>query len=63
MDFTEIECEGVDWIHVAQKIDQWQALVSFVTNLVSMLHVDFIIERLFTTQEGLCSAEFRVLQL
>jgi hypothetical protein len=33
MDFKEIRWEGMDWIHLAQVKDQWQALVSFIMNL------------------------------
>jgi hypothetical protein len=33
MDLREIGWEGVDWIHVAQDRDQWQALVNMVMNL------------------------------
>jgi hypothetical protein len=30
----EIECEAVDWIHMAQEMDQCQALVNGVKNLL-----------------------------
>jgi hypothetical protein len=33
MDLMEIEWEGVDWIHLAQDIDQWQDPVNTVMNL------------------------------
>jgi hypothetical protein len=33
IDFREIGWEGVDWIHVPQYRDQWQALVNMVMNL------------------------------
>jgi hypothetical protein len=33
MDLREIGWEGVDWIHLAQDRDQWQALVNMVMNL------------------------------
>jgi hypothetical protein len=33
MDFTEIGLESVDWIHLAQDKDWWQALVNTVMNL------------------------------
>jgi hypothetical protein len=33
MDLREIEWEGVDWMHLAQLRDQWQALVDMVLNL------------------------------
>jgi hypothetical protein len=33
LDFREMGWEGVDWIHLAQYRDQWQALVSTVMNL------------------------------
>jgi hypothetical protein len=33
MDFREIGCEGVDWIHLAQDRDQWQAVVNTVMKL------------------------------
>jgi hypothetical protein len=29
----EMEWEGVDWIHLAQDLDQWQAVMSTVMNL------------------------------
>jgi hypothetical protein len=35
MDLGEIECEGVDWMHVAQDGDQWWAVTKTVTNLWS----------------------------
>jgi hypothetical protein len=33
MDFTEIGREVVDWIHLAQDKDQWQALINTVIEL------------------------------
>jgi len=33
MDLREIWWEGVDWMHLAQDRDQWQALVKMVMNL------------------------------
>jgi hypothetical protein len=33
MDLRETGWEGVDWIHLAQERDKWQALVNTVTNL------------------------------
>jgi hypothetical protein len=33
MDFREIGWEGVDWILLAQHIDQWRALVNTIMNL------------------------------
>jgi hypothetical protein len=33
MDVREIGLEGVDWFHLAQGRDQWQALVNTVMNL------------------------------
>jgi hypothetical protein len=33
MDFREIGWEGVDWIHLAQDRDQWQAVVNMIMNL------------------------------
>jgi hypothetical protein len=33
MDLQEMECEGMDWIDVAQDRDRWQALVNAVMNL------------------------------
>jgi hypothetical protein len=32
MDLWEIKLEGVDWIHLAQDKDQWQAAVNTVMN-------------------------------
>jgi hypothetical protein len=32
MDFTEIGCKGVDWIHLAQDMVQWQDTVNTVIN-------------------------------
>jgi hypothetical protein len=29
----EVECGGVDWIHLAQVRDQWRAVVNTVMNL------------------------------
>jgi hypothetical protein len=33
MDLKEVECEGMDWIELAQDRDRWLALVSAVMNL------------------------------
>jgi hypothetical protein len=33
MDVREIWWEGVDWIHLAQDVDQWWALLNTVMNL------------------------------
>jgi hypothetical protein len=33
MDLREIECGDEDWIHLAQDMDRWGALVSTVMNL------------------------------
>jgi hypothetical protein len=33
MDLREIGWEGVEWMHLAQDRDQWQALVNVVMNL------------------------------
>jgi hypothetical protein len=33
MDFREIGWEDVDWMHLDQDVDQWQALVNMVMNL------------------------------
>jgi hypothetical protein len=33
MEFKEIGCEGVDWIHGAQYKNQWRTFVSTVMNL------------------------------
>jgi len=33
MDLREIGWEGVDWTHLAEDRDQWQALVNMVMNL------------------------------
>jgi hypothetical protein len=33
MDLTEIELDGMDWIHLAQDMDQWMAFVNTVTNV------------------------------
>jgi hypothetical protein len=33
MDLREVEWEGVDWIHLAQDRNKWQALVNTVMNL------------------------------
>jgi len=33
MNLTEIVWESVDWIHLAQDMDQWQDLVNMVMNL------------------------------
>jgi hypothetical protein len=32
MELMEIRWEGVDWVHLAQERDQWQALVNMVMN-------------------------------
>jgi hypothetical protein len=32
MDVREIRWKGMDWIHLAQNRDQWQALVNTVMN-------------------------------
>jgi hypothetical protein len=33
MDFREIAVEGVDWIHLALRRDQWRTLVNTAMNL------------------------------
>jgi hypothetical protein len=33
LDLREIGSEGVDWMHLAQDRDQWQALVNRVMNI------------------------------
>jgi hypothetical protein len=33
MDLREIEWDGMDWIDLAQDMDQWRALVNSVMNL------------------------------
>jgi hypothetical protein len=33
MDLQEVECEGVDWIDVAQDRDRWRVFVNDVMNL------------------------------
>jgi len=33
MDFRKIGWEGVDWMHLAQNGDQWQAVVYTIMNL------------------------------
>jgi len=40
MDLKEIACEGVDWIHPAQDMSQWHALVNMVMNLSVPLKVE-----------------------
>jgi hypothetical protein len=32
MDFEEIGCEAVDWIHLALDLDRWRAVVNMVLN-------------------------------
>jgi hypothetical protein len=33
IDLREMECEGVDWMHLAQDREQWRVLVNTVMNL------------------------------
>jgi len=33
MDLTELGCEDVNWIHLAQDRDQWQGVMNAVMNL------------------------------
>jgi hypothetical protein len=39
MDFGEIECESVEWMHLTQDRDQWRAVVNTVMNLQVPLKV------------------------
>jgi hypothetical protein len=41
MELTEIEWEGVDWIHFAQDSDQWRILVNEVMKLRLVISVGF----------------------
>jgi hypothetical protein len=34
IDHREIECDGLDWIDLAQDREQWRALVNTVMNLL-----------------------------
>lgn len=34
LDLKEIECEDVDWIHLAHERDQWRVLVDNVMGVV-----------------------------
>jgi hypothetical protein len=43
MDLREMVLEGVDWMHLAQDRDRWQALVNMIMNLwVSQKVGDFL---------------------
>jgi hypothetical protein len=33
MDFREVGCGGVDWMHLDQNTDQWQAVVNMIMDL------------------------------
>jgi hypothetical protein len=33
MDFKEVECGGMNWIHLAEDRDRWQALLNAVMKL------------------------------
>jgi hypothetical protein len=33
VDITEIDCDGMDWIDLAQDREQWRALLNTVINL------------------------------
>jgi hypothetical protein len=33
MDLQEVECEGMDWVGLAQDTDRWQAILNVVLNL------------------------------
>jgi hypothetical protein len=49
----------VDWINLAQNVDQWRAVVNTMMMLRVVLKVEFswLSERLLVFQEGLCSVE------
>jgi hypothetical protein len=56
VDFREIGWDGVNWIDMAQKRDQWRALVNTVFNLLVPSNAGKILSVCTTTpQEGLSS--------
>jgi hypothetical protein len=51
--------ELVNWIHLAQYRDQWQAFENTVMNIQVPLkmEISWLAEQLLASQEGLCSME------
>jgi hypothetical protein len=62
MDLREIGLDGMDWIDLAQDIDQWRAFVNTLMKLGlhKMLGISLVAAQLTASQEGLSSVSERV---
>jgi len=60
MDLGVIGWEDVEWMHLAQNNDRWQALLNTVMNLSSIKGREFrelLSDLLLACQESLCSTD------
>jgi hypothetical protein len=62
MDFREIQCEGVDWLHLAQDREQWRTLLNTKKKNIGFYKrrkISWLAECLLAT-EGLCSIDLLI---
>jgi len=58
MDLRWVGWEDMDWIHMAEDSDQWQALVKTVMNLQVPEKAGDFVSRVLLASEGLCSMQY-----